>query len=170
MLQFQETGIPYKWYTEICKNTGYADNNAITLLSYFVFVCPIWNVDDKGMEKIVISHRQILEALNMAKTTQIAAMKRLEEIGVIQMQIVHEVEGFSVGNALTVLLDPRRLVEISYPDEENSPVGCEQVQQSAWEADQLIRRMMTSSEPEFAQDQREMTDGSFPDIGGDPYG
>ena len=156
MLQFQETGIPYKWYTEICKNTGYADNNAITLLSYFVFVCPIWNVDDKGMEKIVISHRQILEALNMAKTTQIAAMKRLEEI--------------SVGNALTVLLDPRRLVEISYPAEENSPVGCEQVQQSAWEADQLIRRMMTSSEPEFAQDQREMTDGSFPDIGGDPYG
>ena len=127
MYQFQVRAIPQKWYTEICNKNGYADNNTITLLSYLVFSVEPQSVDADpwGQETLVISHRQINEALNMSKGTQITSMKRLEELGVIRTKLVHEMYGMSIGNVLVIEVDLTGLMRISYDMTAETAVGGE---------------------------------------------
>ena len=127
MYQFQERAIPQKWYTKICNKNGYADNNTIALLSYLVFSVEPQSVDAEpwGQETLVISHRQINEALNMSKGTQITSMKRLEELGVIRTKLVHEMYGMSIGNVLVIEVDLTGLMRISYDMTAETAVGGE---------------------------------------------
>ena len=61
----------------------------------------------------------------MSKGTQIASMKRLEELGVIRTKLVHEMYGMSIGNVLVIEVDLTGLMRISYDMTAETAVGGE---------------------------------------------
>lgn len=127
-MNFAGNIIPDVWYQTITKENGYANLNAIVLLSEIVYWYRPTEMKDElsgrlvGMKKkfrddlLQKDYQQMAEQHGMSKIQVINAIKELEKMGVVKRVFRNlKIKGRCVNNVLYLELNPQKLRALTYP-------------------------------------------------------
>ena len=129
-MNFTGNVIPIVWFKTICYPNGAPHNNAIHILADIVYwYRPIEERDEEsgqiiGMRKkfkeeyLQRSYAQMAENFGLSKRQATEAVKALEEMGIIKRIFkTISVRGQTLNNVVFIKLIPKRLFEVTFPDE-----------------------------------------------------
>lgn len=130
--------ISLEWFKHLRLKNGKTDNIAIVILSDIVYwYRPIEVRDEKtgaligyrkkfAADKLQREYDGFADLYGYTKDQARDALKRLESIGLIDLELRHPViDGVKYGNLLYIGLNVDKLIAISTPLSDSLPIGCE---------------------------------------------